>query len=102
MKKSTSRWGAGARQTTRRRLSKVVTLLKDMIAQMEKEGEEDEETYEAMGCWCETNDKEKNKQIADGEARIGTLAAAIEELTAGSSRLNTEIKNLQTEVANNQ
>jgi predicted RNase H-like nuclease (RuvC/YqgF family) len=85
-----------------RPVSKVITLLKDMLAQLEKEAEEDEEIYDTMACWCETNDKEKTKSIADAEARISDLTTKIEELTASSSRLNTEIKNLEKEVAENQ
>merc|ERR1719421_2131420 len=66
-----------------------------MLKQLQKEGEEDEEIYDQLACWCETNDKEKTKSIADAEAKI-------EELTASSARLNTEIKNLEKEVAENQ
>merc|ERR1711939_355153 len=50
----------------------------------------------------ETNNKEKTKSIADAEARISDLTTKIEELTANSARLNTEIKNLEKEVAENQ
>merc|ERR1719359_2361432 len=85
-----------------RPVSKVITLLKDMLKQLEKEAEEDEEIYDKMACWCETNDKEKTKAIAEAEARIDDLSAQIEELTAASARLNTEIKNLEGEVARNQ
>merc|ERR1719194_132760 len=84
-----------------RPVSKVITLLKDMVGQLEKEAEEDEEVYETMGCWCETNDKEKTKSIADAESRIADLTAAIEEYTASSARLNTEIENLNKEIAKN-
>merc|ERR1719267_253997 len=73
-----------------------------MLKQLEKEAEEDEEIYDKMACWCETNDKEKTKAIADAEARISDLTTKIEELTAASARLNTEIKNLEKEVAENQ
>merc|ERR1719145_110403 len=73
-----------------------------MQKQLEKEAEEDEEIYDKMACWCETNDKEKTKSIADAEARISDLTTKIEELTASSARLNTEIKNLEKEVAENQ
>jgi len=83
-------------------VTKVVNLLKDMQAQLEKEAEEDEEIYEKMACWCETNDKEKTKAIADAEAHIEDLTATIEELSATSARLNTEIKFLEKEVAENQ
>merc|ERR1719265_2555956 len=73
-----------------------------MLKQLEKEAEEDEEIYDKMACWCETNDKEKTKSIAEAEARIADLTTKIEELTAASARLNTEIKNLEKEVAANQ
>merc|ERR1719353_63844 len=73
-----------------------------MLKQLEKEAAEDEEIYDKMACWCETNDKEKTKSIADAEARISSLTTKIEELTASSARLNTEIKNLEKEVAENQ
>merc|ERR1712137_1215928 len=85
-----------------RPVSKVITLLKDMLKQLEKEAEEDEEIYDQLACWCETNDKEKTKSIADAEAKIEDLTVKIEELTAASARLNTEIKNLEKEVAANQ
>merc|ERR1711920_780994 len=85
-----------------RPVSKVITLLKDMLKQLEKEAEEDEEIYDKVACWCETNDKEKTKAIADAEAKIADLTVKIEELTAASARLNTEIKNLEKEVAANQ
>merc|ERR1719253_979879 len=90
---------AGAKN---RPVSKVITLLKDMLTQLEKEAKEDEEIFDAMACWCETNDREKSKAIKDAEARIADLTTMIEELTANSARLNTEIKNLEKEVAKNQ
>merc|ERR1711904_593256 len=85
-----------------RPVSKVITLLKDMQKQLQQEAEEDEEIYEKMACWCETNDKEKTKAIADAEARISDLQTAIETLTATSSRLNTEIEGLKKEVEANE
>merc|ERR1719352_2258846 len=77
-----------------RPVTKVITLLKDMLKQLEKEGDEDEEVYDQMACWCETYDKEKTKSIADGEARIDDLTTKIEELTGLSAKLNAEITNL--------
>jgi len=84
-----------------RPVSKVITLLNDMTKQLETEAKEDEETFDAMMCWCETNDKGKTKAIADGEQTIGELTAAIESYTALSSKLTTEIANLEKEVAEN-
>merc|ERR1740117_2394577 len=73
-----------------------------MLKQLEKEAEEDEEIYDQLACWCETNDKEKTKSIEDAESKISDLTTKIEELTALSARLTTEIKNLEKEVAENQ
>merc|ERR1719161_2770906 len=84
-----------------RPVSKVIQLLKSMISELEAEGEEDEEVYENMGCWCETNDKLKTKAIADGEQAIADLTAAIESLTGNSARLNVEISNLEKEISKN-
>lgn len=83
-------------------VSKVVALLKDMQKTIEKEGEEDEAEYEKMACWCATNDKEKTKAINEASTRIEDLTSAIEEGTGGSSQLNTEIANLEKEIAKNQ
>merc|ERR1719156_521916 len=85
-----------------RPVTKIINLLKDMQAQLQKEQEEDEATYEKVACWCETNDKDKTAAISDAEARITQLTTQIEEDTATSARLNTEIKNLDAEIAKNQ
>merc|ERR1719399_1072269 len=77
-------------------------MKKSTQAQLEKEAKEDEEVYEKVACWCETNDKEKTAAIAEAEARITDLTSTIEEKTATSSRLNTEIKNLEAEIAKNE
>merc|ERR1719443_225096 len=54
-----------------------------------------------MGCWCETNDKEKTKAIADAETKIGMLTAEIEKLASTSSMLSNDISALEAEVAKN-
>merc|ERR1719183_3151874 len=82
-----------------RPVAKVVNLIKDMLKQMEKEAEEDEEIYDKMACWCETNDKVKTKSIADAEARIEVLTPSIEVLTVSIARLFTETKYLEQEDA---
>jgi len=83
-------------------VTKVINLLKDMMKTLEKEQEEDEEIYDKMACWCDTNRKEKTKSIADAKERITMLETKIEELTAKSAKLAAEIKELEKEVAANQ
>jgi hypothetical protein len=82
-----------------RPIAKVVKLLGDMTAQLNTEAEEDAEAYEAMACWCETGDKQKAKEIADGQQKSADLAAAIDELTAKGAQLRTDIENLETSVS---
>jgi chaperonin cofactor prefoldin len=89
------------RDAKNRPVSKVMALLKDMVTQLEKEGEEDEEVYNTMGCWCVTNEKSKTKSIADAETDIETLTSSIESLSAQAAKLSTEIPALEAEINKN-
>jgi len=85
-----------------RPVNKVIKLLKQMQSQLEAEQKEDEEVYDKLSCWCESNDKQKNKEIEEAESRITQLTTTVEELTSASSRLNTEIADLADEIAKNE
>jgi chromosome segregation ATPase len=80
-------------------VSKIVKLLKDMQARLMEEATTDEEIYEKMSCWCEVTEKEKTASIAAAEAAIDESTAAIEENSALSAQLKTEIENLKAEMA---
>lgn len=83
-------------------VSKVVDLLRQMKTQLEKEGDADEQVYEKLACWCETNNKAKTQAIADAETHLSNLQAAIEKNAALSATLKVEIEGLEREVAKNQ
>merc|ERR1719487_2316110 len=70
-----------------------------MQATLQKEGEQDQEIYEKLACWCESNDKEKTAAIAIAEKAIEELTTTIEELTAKSERLSGEIATLKDDIA---
>jgi hypothetical protein len=95
--------GVGGTVTSvdQRPISKVLTLLKDMVGQLEKEAEEDAAVKEQYDCWCETGRNEKTLAITNNEGRIKTLTSNIESGAANSARLATEIANLEKEVAKN-
>merc|ERR1719160_2210969 len=80
-------------------IQKVIGLLQDMETQLKKEADEDAEMFEEMGCWCETNDKEKTKAIEDAKNHIEKLTAAIEAGTAKSSQLETDLDKLAKDIA---
>lgn len=80
-------------------VQRVVALLKKMQDELEKEAANDSEMYDKMVCWCETNEKEKTKAIADAEARIADLEAEIEERSASSGGAMAEVENLKKQIA---
>merc|ERR1719428_1979763 len=70
-----------------------------MAAELDKEAKQDQELYDKLACWCETNDKDKTKAIADGNEASASLTASIEKNTALASTRETEIAALTDEVA---
>merc|ERR1719171_596711 len=70
-----------------------------MQTELEEEAKNDEDLYDKLACWCETNDKEKTKAIEDGKQKITELSAAIEENTALASTRETEVGALKGEAA---
>jgi chromosome segregation ATPase len=81
-----------------RPIAKVVRLLNDMQKQLQKEAEQDEEAYEQMVCWCETNDKEKSKAVTLAGQRITQLESDIEAYSAKVTQLTTDIETLTEQV----
>merc|ERR1719335_828218 len=79
-------------------VDKVVTVLEEMKAQLEKEAAGDDALMDKMICWCETNDKIKTKAIADNKALIAQLEEAIPEHAAKIATLQTEVKNLYKDI----
>jgi len=67
-------------------------MLKDMLAELNKELEDDKAVYEMLTCWCETNEKEKTKAIEEGEAKIAQLEADIGEDLAKIKELKEKIQ----------
>jgi hypothetical protein len=80
-------------------IKRVVMLLKKMKAELEAEASKEAEMYDKMVCWCETNEKEKKKAIADAEALDNELSAEIESRAAKFGQQATEIEQLKKQIA---
>jgi len=80
-------------------VQRVVGLLQKMKSELEAEAAKDAELYDKMVCWCETNEKEKKKAVADAEAKINDLMAEIESRSAGFGKVATEIEALKEQIA---
>ena len=85
-----------------RPVSKVVTLLQGMKENLESEASEEAELMEKYNCWCKENGEAKEKAILEATSRIEEWETRITQLSALSSRLETETKNLQDEVDKNE
>merc|ERR1719311_693907 len=79
----------------------VSKVIKDMKATLEKEKAADEELFEKMTCWCETNEKEKNAAVETANKQIDGLVSDIEKHSGMSAQLQAEIAQLEKEVAEN-
>merc|ERR1719284_1482108 len=84
-----------------RPVTRVVNLLKDMQAELQKEADNDEELYDKLVCWCETNEKTKTKAIEIANQMITDYTAAIEETAAKNAQLTTDVAQLKKEIAEN-
>merc|ERR1719440_2702029 len=76
-----------------RPVMKVVRLLQDTKAELEKELEDDKAVYELMTCWCNSNNKEKEAAIEAGKAEIERLEASM----GASSAKIAELKQKRAE-----
>merc|ERR1719191_795201 len=61
---------------------RVVGLLKDMQATIQKEQEEDEGLHKTLMCWCNGGAHEKKGEIEESKMKIEELEAAVENLSA--------------------
>lgn len=82
-------------------VKRVVLLLEQMRAELLAEADKESEMYDKMVCWCETNEKDKSKDIAVAEGRIGDLMSEMQARSASKGELSTKIKALKAEIAEN-
>lgn len=79
-------------------VQRVVSLLKKMKAELEKEAENESEMYDKMVCWCESNEKEKTAAIAAAEARDLDLTSEVGSRGARFGELSTEIASTKQQI----
>jgi hypothetical protein len=83
-------------------VEKVGKLLGDIKDQLEKDADDDAALHEEYDCWCKSTNKKRSKLISDNTEKAAALTNQIEGLRAKSTRLNTEIEGITTEVNDNQ
>lgn len=80
-------------------IRKVVTMIEEMKATVEKEGKEDLKAYDEYKCWCSTNGEEKKRAIEYATEQIADLEAFIGEASGTEGKLKTEISTLESDIA---
>merc|ERR1719163_593865 len=81
-----------------RPVMKVVRLLQDTKAELEKELEDDKAVYELMQCWCGDGKKDKEAAIEAGKAKIAELEASMGAGAAKIAELKAKRKETLDEV----
>merc|ERR1719324_534225 len=81
-----------------RPVMKVVRLLQDTKAELEKELEDDKAVYELMTCWCTSGTKDKEAAIEAAKAKIAELTASMGEDGARLQELKVKRKETLDEV----
>jgi chromosome segregation ATPase len=72
-------------------IRKVVTMLDNIKAKVEAEGEKEEQIHKEFMCYCATSGGDLKKTIQEAEAKAPETAAAIEEGTAKKAQLDEDL-----------
>jgi len=83
-------------------VSKVVTLLEEMQARIEADGEDEQKIYDKYACWCETTTSKKAQAITDVREELKTLGTTILQLKGKIATRATEIKELIGDIKDNE
>eukprot|EP00444_Apocalathium_aciculiferum_P022655 CAMPEP_0183436040 /NCGR_PEP_ID=MMETSP0370-20130417/69007_1 /TAXON_ID=268820 /ORGANISM="Peridinium aciculiferum, Strain PAER-2" /LENGTH=676 /DNA_ID=CAMNT_0025623363 /DNA_START=70 /DNA_END=2100 /DNA_ORIENTATION=- len=73
-----------------RPVMKVVRLLQDMKAELQKDLDDDKAVHGQLDCWCKSNDKDKTAAIVFGEAKESQLTSELGEAAAKMDELKTK------------
>lgn len=80
-------------------IRKVVTMIEEMKATVEKEAKEDMKAYDEYKCWCSTNGEDKKRAIEYAAEEIASLEAFLGEAAGREGQLKTEIAGLKDDIS---
>lgn len=82
-----------------RPVMKVVRMLQDMRAELQRDLDDDTAVHEQLVCWCRTNKKEKTEATEGGEAVSSEADATQSELEGVLPEVETKLKAGEAELA---
>merc|ERR1719440_1788825 len=83
--------GSVATEMGKNPIRKVVTLMQNMQAEIEAEGEKEKELHEKFLCYCKSTDASLTKANQDATAKIDELSAKLKAETAEKSQITQEL-----------
>merc|ERR1719428_43633 len=79
-------------------VEKVISLIKDLMAQTTETGKAEAKQYDDFACFCNEQADEKLYMIEKSTAKLEKLAAKIAELEGEIAQLNADISDLSTQI----
>merc|ERR1719316_1637846 len=72
-------------------IEKVITLLEDLKAEVESEGQKEAGTYTEFACFCKDTTDAKSTSVKEGQTEIDSLSAEIQAKTAEAEKTAAEV-----------
>jgi hypothetical protein len=82
-------------------ITRVVSLLKEMLDKSVSQGDEEAKIYAKFKCYCDTSKAEKSASIENGKETISVVESQIDELQGDTGGLSSECNDLQKAMAEN-
>lgn len=95
-------FGTASAGLTASPVSKVLQMLTDLEAKINKEGQEAKHVYEEFSDWCEERSRNVAYELKTGAAQIEDLEAAIDKATSDITAFTTKIEELGTSIASDE
>eukprot|EP00435_Cladocopium_sp_Y103_P075052 s180_g53.t1 len=78
-------------------IRKVVNLLQNMKAKVEKEGDTEQELYEKFQCYCKKNIAEADQNLKTNQEKLPPLQKTLESTVQNLNQLSAQIQSAKTE-----
>merc|ERR1719281_1023594 len=72
-------------------IRKIVTLMQNMQKEIEAEGEKEKELFDKFMCYCNSNNGELTKAVADAKAQVEELTAKLKSEEAEKAQTAQEL-----------
>merc|ERR1719335_1088392 len=80
------------------KIQKVITMLENLIAEMDAEAATDEKQFAEFSAWCTETKKATEESIGQLTAQIEELKASLADLYAQKTELETQIAKLDDQI----